>query len=216
MTPDFLQITLPYVFCLLAAYLAGSVNFAWLLAKRRGFDIRSRGSCNAGATNAGRTMGPLTALLVFSLDACKAAGVVYLSGFLFPESPSLPAATALGCVVGHLFPFYLEFRGGKGVSVLMGSALALDWRLFLLLLAWTAAVSCLSDYMFIGTLTAAVGYVVWFWLRGRPAWDLALMILSVGLIFWQHRKNFRRFFAGKELGLHATFFGKGCRAEHRG
>ena len=129
----FLKTVLPYVFCILAGYLAGAVNFAWLLAKKRGFDIRTKGSGNAGTTNAGRTMGSGVAAVVFLCDALKSALMVWLAGFLFHSSPSIQTVTMAACVAGHLYPFYLEFQGGKGIAVLLGSALALDWRLFLIL-----------------------------------------------------------------------------------
>ena len=131
----FLKTVLPYVFCILAGYLAGAVNFAWLLAKKRGFDIRTKGSGNAGTTNAGRTMGSGVAAVVFLCDALKSALMVWLAGFLFHSSPSIQTVTMAACVAGHLYPFYLEFQGGKGIAVLLGSALALDWRLFLILVA---------------------------------------------------------------------------------
>ena len=108
----FLKTVLPYVFCALAGYLAGAVNFAWLLAKKRGFDIRTKGSGNAGTTNAGRTMGSGVAAVVFVCDALKSALMVWLADFLFHSSPSIQTVTMAACVAGHLYPFYLEFQGG--------------------------------------------------------------------------------------------------------
>ena len=98
----FLKTVLPYVFCILAGYLAGAVNFAWLLAKKRGFDIRTKGSGNAGTTNAGRTMGSGVATVVFLCDALKSALMVWLAGFLFHSSPSIQTVTMAACVAGHL------------------------------------------------------------------------------------------------------------------
>ena len=180
----FLKTVLPYVFCILAGYLAGAVNFAWLLAKKRGFDIRTKGSGNAGTTNAGRTMGSGVAAVVFLCDALKSALMVWLAGFLFHSSPSIQTVTMAACVAGHLYPFYLEFQGGKGIAVLLGSALALDWRLFLILVAGVAVITFITDYMFIGTLSASVGYLVWCILTGRSGWDIAIMAATVALIFW--------------------------------
>ena len=202
----FLKTVLPYVFCALAGYLAGAVNFAWLLAKKRGFDIRTKGSGNAGTTNAGRTMGSGAAAVVFVCDALKSALMVWLADFLFHSSPSIQTVTMAACVAGHLYPFYLEFQGGKGIAVLLGSALALDWRLFLILVAGVAVITFITDYMFIGTLSASVGYLVWCILTGRSGWDIAIMAATVALIFWKHRKNFVRLVKGKELGIRASIF----------
>ena len=210
----FLKTVLPYVFCILAGYLAGAVNFA-LLAKKRGFDIRTKGSGNAGTTNAGRTMGSGVAAVVFLCDALKSALMVWLAGFLFHSSPSIQTVTMAACVAGHLYPFYLEFQGGKGIAVLLGSALALDWRLFLILVAGVAVITFITDYMFIGTLSASVGYLVWCILTGRSGCDIAIMAATVALIFWKHRKNFARLVKGKELGIRASIFKKKYRVDKK-
>ena len=212
---DFLKTIPPYLFCILAGYLAGAVNFAWLVAKKRGFDIRTKGSGNAGTTNAGRTMGSGVAVLVFVCDALKSAVMVWLAGLLFRSSPSIQTVTMAACVVGHLYPFYLEFQGGKGIAVLLGSALALDWRLFLILLAGVVVITFVTDYMFIGTLSASVAYLVWSILTGRSGWDIAILAVVVALIFWKHRKNFVRLVKGKELGIRASFFKKQYRVDDK-
>ena len=211
----FLKTVLPYVFCALAGYLAGAVNFAWLLAKKRGFDIRTKGSGNAGTTNAGRTMGSGAAAVVFVCDALKSALMVWLADFLFHSSSSIQTVTMAACVAGHLYPFYLEFQGGKGIAVLLGGALALDWRLFLILVAGVAVITFITDYMFIGTLSASVGYLVWCILTGRSGWDIAIMAATVALIFWKHRKNFVRLVKGKELGIRASIFKKKYRVDKK-
>lgn len=205
----FLDLILPYVFCAYAAYLAGTVNFAWLFAKKRGFDIRTRGSGNPGTTNAGRTMGLAVAALVFVLDVCKSALMVYMAGRFFGYCPAIRTVTIAACVLGHSFPFYLDFQGGKGIAVLLGSALAMDWRVFLVLLVGIAVLILLTDYMFIATLTATAGYWLWFYLSGKSLADVAILGVVVAMIFYKHRSNFARFFAGKELGLRSSFFKTG-------
>ena len=141
----FLKNILPYFFCSLAAYLAGTVNFAWLIARSRGIDIRAAGSGNPGTTNAGRVMGLSTGVLVFVGDVLKSAAMVFAARFLFTDSPCIGAVTALACVLGHMYPFYLDFQGGKGIAVLLGAALGTDLRVFILLLLVIAAVAVLSD-----------------------------------------------------------------------
>ena len=212
---DFLKTVLPYVFCMVAGYLAGAVNFAWLLAKKRGFDIRTKGSGNAGTTNAGRTMGSGVAAVVFVCDALKCTIMVWFAGFLFHDSPSIATVMMASCVLGHLYPFYLEFQGGKGIAVLLGSALAFDWRLFLILVVGIAVITFITDYMFIGTLSASVGYLIWAIVTGRSGWDIAIMVLTVALIFWKHRKNFIRLFKGNELGVRASFLKKKYRVDKK-
>lgn len=212
----FVKMILPYIFCGMTAYLSGSVNFAWLIAKRKGFDIRTKGSGNAGTTNAGRTMGLAVGGAVFALDVIKAAAVVFMAGYFFSGSPAIQTVTAACCVLGHLYPFYLDFRGGKGVAVLLGSALALDWRVFLVMLVGIGLILLLTDYMFIATLTAAVGYWLWYYFSGKSIADLAVLLGIVALIFWKHRSNFTRFFAGKENRMGISIFRKRNRAAEDG
>ena len=103
----------------------------------------------------------------------------------------------------------------RGIAVLLGSALALDWRLFLILVAGVAVITFITDYMFIGTLSASVGYLVWCILTGRSGWDIAIMAATVALIFWKHRKNFVRLVKGKELGIRASIFKKKYRVDKK-
>ena len=134
--------------------------------------------------------------------------MVWLAGFLFTDSPSIQTVTMAACVTGHLYPFYLEFQGGKGIAVLLGSALALDWRLFLILLAAVVIITFITDYMFIGTLSASVGYLVWCILTGRSIYDIIIVAIIIAQIFWKHRSNFARLAKGKELGIRASFIKK--------
>jgi len=200
----FLKTVLPYIFCFIAAYLAGTVNFAWLTARKRGFDIRTRGSGNPGTTNAGRTMGLGAGAVVFIGDVVKSSAMVFSAGFLFPHSPAIQMVTTVGCVMGHMYPFYLDFKGGKGIAVLLGSALALDWKMFLILLAGIVAITFLTDYLFIGNLTAIVGYWIWCLLSGRSTVELVLLGCMVALSLWKHRGNISRLISGREVGIRAS------------
>ena len=139
--------------------------------------------------------------------------MVWLAGALFGNSPNIEVVMIAALVAGHMYPFYLEFKGGKGIAVLLGSALALDWRLFLVMLAGIGLIILISDYMFVGTLMASVCYWVWFLVSGRDTVDLAVMFVLVALVFWKHRANFARLTAGKELGVRASFFQKKYRVE---
>ena len=200
-----LKIILPYFFCSLAAYLAGAVNFAWLVARQRGIDIRKKGSGNPGTTNVGRVMGLSAAAVVFVGDVLKAAAMVFAARFLFSESPGIGEVTTLSCVLGHMYPFYLDFKGGKGVAVLLGAALGTNVRMFLLLIGVLLVIAFLTDHLFLGNLSAVAGFWIWSFLAGGHPAELAVLFVAVGLSFWKHRGNFKRLFAGEEKGLRKTF-----------
>ena len=203
----FLKTALPYMFCFVSAYLAGTVNFAWLTAKKHGFDIRTRGSGNPGTTNAGRTLGLAAGAAVFAGDVVKSSAMVFSAGFLFPESPAIQMVTAMGCVMGHMYPFYLDYKGGKGIAVLLGAALGMDWRMFLVLLVGIAVITFLTDYLFIGNLTAIAGFWVWCLLSGRNTVEVVILFCLTALSFWKHSGNISRLMAGTEKGIRASLRG---------
>lgn len=195
---ELLKIVLPYFFCCLAAYLAGAVNFAWIVARKRGIDIQHKGSGNPGTTNVGRVMGLSAAAVVFVGDVLKAAAMVFAARFLFSNSSGIGEAATLSCVLGHMYPFYLDFKGGKGVAVLLGAALGTNWRVFFLLIGVLLVVAFLSDHLFLGNLSAIAGFWLWSFLSGKGPAQLLALFVAVGLSFWKHRGNFARLFAGQE------------------
>ncbi len=195
---------LPYFFCSLAAYLAGAVNFAWIVARKKGIDIQHKGSGNPGTTNVGRVMGLSAAAVVFVGDVLKAAAMVFAARFLFSDFPGIGEVTTLACVLGHMYPFYLDFKGGKGVAVLLGAALGTDWKVFFLLIGVLLVIAFLSDHLFLGNLSAVAGFWLWSFLSGKQPLELLALFIAVGLAFWKHRGNFSRLFAGQEKSLRAS------------
>ena len=195
---------LPYFFCSLAAYLAGAVNFAWIVARKKGIDIQHKGSGNPGTTNVGRVMGLSAAAVVFVGDVLKAAAMVFAARFLFSDFPGIGEVTTLACVLGHMYPFYLDFKGGKGVAVLLGAALGTDWKVFFLLIGVLLVIAFRSDHLFLGNLSAVAGFWLWSFLSGKQPLELLALFIAVGLSFWKHRGNFSRLFAGQEKSLRAS------------
>lgn len=195
---------LPYFFCSLAAYLAGAVNFAWIVARKKGIDIQHKGSGNPGTTNVGRVMGLSAAAVVFVGDVLKAAAMVFAARFLFSDFPGIGEVTTLACVLGHMYPFYLDFKGGKGVAVLLGAALGTDWKVFFLLIGVLLVIAFLSDHLFLGNLSAVAGFWLWSFLSGKQPLELLALFIAVGLSFWKHQGNFSRLFAGQEKSLRAS------------
>ena len=126
-----------YIPVVLLGYLLGCSNLAWFLAKARGVDIRGKGSGNPGASNAMILMGWKSGILVALHDIGKAALAVFLAQRLFPTLPLAGEAAGAACVLGHLYPFYLRFRGGKGFASYLGMTAMLNWRH-----CWQAATYC--------------------------------------------------------------------------
>ena len=187
------------------AYLMGSVPFAFLLARRRGIDLRMAGSGNVGATNVLRTAGVSSAVLAMCLDGVKGAVAVVIAQRL-GEGPATPVAAGLASVIGHLYPPWLGFRGGKGVataagvfSVLAPIATVIAGAVFLVSV-W------ISRYMSVGSLAAAVTLVVAAAATGAQAAVLVGSIVAALIIMHRHRANLARLAAGTERRVGQRLF----------
>src|SRR4051812_26224322 len=145
----------------LASYLVGAIPAGYLVARARGVDILQQGSGNIGATNVGRVLGLWWGILVFLLDFAKGAGPVLAAGWLL-EQPAvlwphtLAVVAGIAAFLGHLFPIYLGFRGGKGVATGAGVIAVLVWEIALLVVAGWAVVLFATRYMSLASLTAAL------------------------------------------------------------
>lgn len=190
------------MFSILLGYLAGSVPFAFLLARRRGVDVRVAGSGNVGAANVMRTTGAGRAVAVVALDVAKGAAAV-LAVRLSADSAWVAALTGVAAIVGHIYPVWLKFHGGKGVAVAAGVFSVLTpigtgiaASLFLITV-W------LTRYISLGSIAATVALPPVAWWSGAPP---AVVIAAAGtgaLILFRHRANVVRLRAGTERKMGA-------------
>lgn len=183
---------------LIAAYLLGSLCFSILVSRlMERIDIRDYGSNNAGATNVLRVMGPKAAALVFLGDGVKGCGAVLLGQALGGES--LAWLCALASVLGHCFPIFFRFKGGKGVSTMAGAVITLDGSLSLLLAAVFFMLLLVTRRVSVGSLVLAALLPVTFSLFYgflMPQW---VACLGMGLLMvFQHRQNLIRIVRGTE------------------
>jgi acyl phosphate:glycerol-3-phosphate acyltransferase len=188
----------PLVLLIVAAlsYLLGSIPFGIVITRAMGLgDIRQIGSGNIGATNVLRTGNKLAAALTLILDAGKGAIAVIAARLLVGED----AAQIAGgfAFLGHLWPVWLGFKGGKGVATFLGTLLALAWPLGLLACATWAATAALTRISSLSALTAAALTPVYAVLMGEPQFVLLTFLLAA-LIFMRHHANIRRLMAGTE------------------
>ena len=195
----------------LVAYLVGAVPFGYLLAKHlRGIDIRTVGSGNIGATNVGRVLGFRYFWLVFAFDLAK--GLVPTWGFPRvvaaltgqPAPPELAVLVALASILGHNYPVYLKFKGGKGVATSLGAVLALDTVASLAAAGGFLACLAVSRYVSLSSLAGGGVFAAVYFSRVDRPWardHRALSVLTVGLLAMlvvRHRKNLARIWAGTE------------------
>ncbi len=178
------------------AYLCGSLSAAIITCKLMGLpDPRSQGSRNPGATNVLRIGGKKAALITLAGDAIKGVIPVVLAQAFGVDGIWL-AATALAAFLGHLWPVFFGFEGGKGVATGFGVVFALEWRLGLCLVGIWVLMAVLFRYSSLAALTAfALAPVIafWFW----PAYAMPLVVLST-LLIWRHQENIRKLRSGEE------------------
>ena len=180
----------------LLAYLLGSVPFGVLIARALGLgDLRRIGSGNIGATNVLRTGNKGAAAATLILDAAKGAVAVLAARHFAGETASMVAG--LAAFLGHLFPVWLGFRGGKGVATFLGVMLALAWPVGLACCATWAAVAAGARLSSLAALVAAVSAPVWLWLLG-PREAVWLGAALAALVLIRHHANIRRLIAGTE------------------
>ena len=180
----------------LGAYLLGSVPFGIVMARLFGLgDLRAIGSGSIGATNVLRTGSKLAALLTLIGDAGKGGFAVLLArGLVGADAAQLAGFAA---VLGHCYPVFLRFRGGKGVATWFGTLWALAWPLGLAVSATWLAVVAVTRISSTGGMSAAALSLLWAWLLGLVPMLVLLAALAV-LIFWRHRSNIVRLLAGTE------------------
>jgi glycerol-3-phosphate acyltransferase PlsY len=205
----------------LAAYVIGATPFAFIIARGKGIDLRKVGSGNVGATNCGRACGWQWGCLCFALDVAKGLLPVLIVGALLrPERapgdatavrwvPSVMQQTAwllTGCctIAGHILPFWLRFRGGKGVATALGVVLGIPYLSgagFIALVVW-AVVTRISRYVSLGSIAAAAAFLPVFVALNWPPtalWPMAAFAAAMaGLIIFRHRTNISRILAGTE------------------
>ena len=194
-------IWMPPLGALLIGYVLGSIPFGVLLTRAFGAgDLRAIGSGNIGATNVLRTGRKELAAATLLLDLLKGAAAVLLAGWLFPGESQLAAA---GAFVGHCYPVWLRFRGGKGVATLMGIVLALAWPIGLVFaLLWLGLLALLRISSLAGMVAAVSTPVT---AAAIGAFDLVPLLLALaGIVLWKHRANIGRLLDGDEPRVGAS------------
>ena len=178
-------------------YLAGSIPFAFLLARRRGVDLRRAGSGNVGAANVLRTSGVPDAVIAFVLDAAKGAVAVLVAQRLSAE-PATPVAGGLASIIGHIYPVWLGFRGGKGVATAGGVFVVLTPAALGIAAAVFALAIWVTRYISVGSMAAAVTLAVTTAAMDVPAAVTVGTVIAAVIIIHRHRGNLGRLIAGTE------------------
>lgn len=185
------------ILLIFAAYVIGSVPTGYLLGKLRGVDVRTIGSGNVGATNVARAVGKSQGIITLIADAAKGYLPVFTALQLGQDSLTV-ALTAIAAFLGHLYPLFLNFRGGKGVATGFGALLALAPMATLVLVVVFALTAVATRIVSLGSLATAVAAPLSLWLFHQPAAIVAMGCFLGAMVIMRHRANIRRLLAGTE------------------
>ena len=192
-----------YLVTVLVGYLLGSISVSILLSRDvMGGDVRREGSGNAGATNMARVYGLKAGILTLAGDVVKSVLSILLGWWLLGDAGI--AAGGIACLLGHCFPVYYSFKGGKGVSVGAAIAFAVDWRVFLIVVGAFAIGALLSKKVSLGSLSAAVTISIAAALFGVSTPRMILAIATMAIVLFQHRENIKRLLKGTEPNFKAA------------
>ncbi|MDD5555174.1 MAG: glycerol-3-phosphate 1-O-acyltransferase PlsY [Candidatus Pacebacteria bacterium] len=190
--------TLLLIFFVIAGYLSGSIPFGYLIAKIKKIDIRKKGSGNIGGTNVGRTLGLKYGVLVGILDILKAIIPIYIASRYLAQDWQM-ALVSISPVLGHIFPIWLKFKGGKGVATVAATLfMILGFKYSLIFLASWALTLFVLKIMSLTNLIVVLFLPLLFWFKTGSVAYLVLAFIYILLIWWAHRENIKRLRQGIE------------------
>jgi glycerol-3-phosphate acyltransferase PlsY len=185
-------------------YLIGSIPFGVIVGKFAGVDIRKVGSGNIGATNIYRTLGTFPALMVFLLDMIKGTGAVHIAQFLLPSSTVILSReffyvlSGIAAVIGHSYPVYIGFKGGKGSATGLGVLLGIAPDLFIIAMIYTAFAIAVTRYVSVTSITGVILLSVLMFSFHKPTEYLIASVIVAALVIYRHIPNIKRLMAGTE------------------
>lgn len=192
-------IVMSYVLCILLSYLIGTINPAYIFSKIRGFDIRQKGSGNAGASNVLIVLGKAWGILCAVLDIAKAMLAIHLCHMLFPSLAYGFAVSGVFCVIGHIFPFYMKFKGGKGLACIGGMILRYDPLVFLAMLLLEGVLVFVTNYICFVPMTAVILFPVIYGVMEKDLIGALILCVLIPVVFYKHKENLKRIKNGTEL-----------------
>ena len=200
-----------YIIIAIIAYLIGSINFSVIISKRMaGFDVREKGSGNAGTTNMLRSIGVKAAVITLLCDILKGVVVILIAILIGNIVDGLDDAllvqlAGIFVIIGHTFPIFFGFKGGKGIATSLGVLLMINWQIGLICLVFALILMAITRMVSVGSIAAAILFPVLVVFIGQnyivPVNNWSYLIFSIIiaiLVLFNHRENLKRIFTGKE------------------
>lgn len=194
-----LQTITPFVIAIIIGYFVGCFNLAFIISKVKKVDLQNTGSKNLGASNTFITVGKGLGVLVGACDIFKCTLVVLLIRLIFPEMDFLPYIAGVACVMGHMFPFYLKFKGGKGFASFLGMSLGIHWKYFIVIGICIIVITLVTKYIVLATMATVISYPIYLFYDTRN-WIIFVMVTALSvIIILKHYKNLIRIAKGEEF-----------------
>lgn len=197
-----------YIICILCAYLIGSISPSLIISTIKKKNIREHGTGNLGASNTAILLGVKWGVVVGLCDILKGLISVLVVKSLFPEMTALHYFVAAACVLGHIFPFYLKFKGGKGLATYFGIMLGLSWLAFIIVGLIFLIVSFVTDYIVVGTVSTITLFPIYTYVVYKDIIGVCVLALLWAVIGFKHRKNYVNIYHKTEVGIKEAFSGK--------
>ena len=188
-----------YILVIALGYLLGCSNMAKYIAAMKKVDLSAGGSGNPGASNAVILMGWGAGVLVAIHDIGKAALAVILARLMFPGVPLIGATAGVAAVLGHIYPFWMKFQGGKGFASYLGMTIALHWKFAIAVLLLVVVVTLITDYIVAATTTTIVLVPIGLGILTQSLILPLILLVASLVIAWKHKDNYVRMYNGTEI-----------------
>ena len=199
-----------YLIVILLGYLLGSSSMSFYISKLKKVEIRDKGSKNLGASNTMMVLGWKYGVLVAIHDIGKSVLAVILARHFFPTLELAGFLAGVASVLGHIYPFYLKFKGGKGFASYLGMTLALNWKLALVIMLFVVLVTLITDYIVVGTTLTITTVPIFYAIVTKGFLIPLILLIGTAAIAYKHRMNYVRIYNGTEIGLRSA-----NRGDHR-
>lgn len=197
-----------YIAGAILAYLIGTISPSLIIAKLKKKDLRSGGSGNLGASNTAILLGWQLGVLVGVLDILKAFIPIMVAKYFLSDYEFLPYIVATCVILGHMYPFYLKFKGGKGFATFFGSILGIHWLAFIIIGLIFLLVVGISDKMALGTFTVISLFPIYIGIVDKNMIYVGIILIASVIIFLKHIENITKLINKEEIGIREALAGK--------
>ncbi len=189
------------VLCAVMGYMIGGINPAMVIGKLKGVDIRKEGNGNPGASNTVVVLGAKWGVVVAAVDILKAFAASFFAKMLFPELEIAGVLAGVACILGHMYPVIMGFRGGKGLACLVGTILGYDLKVFAILIGVLIVLTFVLDYIVVMTIAGSIAFPIVYAFQTHNVVGTAVILVATAAILSKHIINIKKILNGTEIHL---------------